>query len=321
MKEGKVMKVIANEHIPVALERTLELLAPALSVSSPYLIDATLGLGGHTESLLEKFPALHVIGIDRDKSALEKAATRLARFGKRTTLVHAVYDHISEVASDQGITQVHGILFDLGVSSMQLDQSDRGFAYSHDAPLDMRMDQSAGVSANEVINNYSHEELTRIIREYGEEKFASRIAARIIDARKVAPVTSTTALAQIVKESIPAATRRTGGNPAKRTFQALRIFVNNEIEVLERAIPSALELLAINGRMVVLSYHSLEDRIVKRAFADVSSTDVPHGLPVEPKPARYQLLTRASEGASEQEMDLNPRAQSVRIRAIERRAA
>lgn len=321
MKEGKVMKVIANEHIPVALERTLELLAPALSVSSPYLIDATLGLGGHTESLLEKFPDLHVIGIDRDKSALEKAATRLARFGKRTTLVHAVYDHISQVASDQGITQVHGILFDLGVSSMQLDQSDRGFAYSHDAPLDMRMDQSAGVSANEVINNYSHEELTRIIREYGEEKFASRIAARIIDARKVAPVTSTTALAQIVKESIPAATRRTGGNPAKRTFQALRIYVNNEIEVLERAIPSALELLAINGRMVVLSYHSLEDRIVKRAFADVSSTDVPHGLPVEPKPARYQLLTRASEGASEQEMDLNPRAQSVRIRAIERRAA
>ena len=184
-----MVKVIANEHIPVALERTLELLAPALSVSSPYLIDATLGLGGHTEALLEKFPALHVIGIDRDKSALEKAATRLARFGNRTTLVHAVYDHISEVASDQGITQVHGILFDLGVSSMQLDQSDRGFAYSHDAPLDMRMDQSAGVSANEVINNYSHEELTRIIREYGEEKFASRIAARIIDARKVAPVT------------------------------------------------------------------------------------------------------------------------------------
>ena len=316
-----MVKVIANEHIPVALERTLELLAPALSVSSPYLIDATLGLGGHTEALLEKFPALHVIGIDRDKSALEKAATRLARFGNRTTLVHAINDHIAQVANDQGLTQVHGILFDLGVSSMQLDQSDRGFAYSHDAPLDMRMDQSAGVSANEVINNYSHEELTRIIREYGEEKFASRIAARIIDARKVAPVTSTTALAQIVKESIPAATRRTGGNPAKRTFQALRIYVNNEIEVLERAIPSALELLAINGRMVVLSYHSLEDRIVKRAFADVSSTDVPHGLPVEPKPARYQLLTRASEGASAQEMDLNPRAQSVRIRAIERRAA
>jgi 16S rRNA (cytosine1402-N4)-methyltransferase len=315
------MKVIANEHIPVALERTIELLAPALSASSPYLIDATLGLGGHTEALLEKFTTLQVIGIDRDKCALEKAATRLARFGKRTTLVHAVYDHISQVVSDQGLSQVHGILFDLGVSSMQLDQSNRGFAYSLEAPLDMRMDQSTGVSANEVVNNYSHEELTRIIREYGEERFASRIAARIIDARKTAPVTSTTALAQIVKESIPAATRRTGGNPAKRTFQALRIYVNNEIEVLERAIPSALELLAINGRMVVLSYHSLEDRIIKRAFAEVSSRDVPHGLPVEPKPARYQLLTRASEEVSDEELEANPRAQSVRIRAIERRAA
>ena len=314
-------KVIENEHIPVALDRTIELLTPALSVTSPYLIDATLGLGGHTEALLEKFPDLHIIGIDRDKSALEKAATRLARFSNRTTLVHAVYDHISQVASNQGLTQVQGILFDLGVSSMQLDQSDRGFAYSHEAPLDMRMDQSTGVSANEVINNSSHEELTRIIREYGEEKFASRIAARIIDARKVAPVTSTTALAQIVKESIPAATRRTGGNPAKRTFQALRIYVNNEIEVLERAIPAALELLSISGRMVVLSYHSLEDRIVKKAFAEVSTSEVPHGLPVEPKPSRYQLLTRSSEGASAAEMEVNPRAQSVRIRAIERRAA
>jgi len=321
MKEGKVMKVTANEHIPVALERTIELLAPALSVSSPYLIDATIGLGGHTEALLEKFPALHVIGIDRDKSALEKATTRLARFGSRATVVHALYDHLSQVANNQGVSEVHGILFDLGVSSMQLDQSNRGFAYSLEAPLDMRMDQSTGVSAGEVINSYSHEELTRIIREYGEEKFASRIAARIIDARKAGPVTSTTALAQIVKESIPAATRRTGGNPAKRTFQAFRIYVNNEIEVLDRAIPTALELLAINGRMVVLSYHSLEDRIVKRAFTEVSSTDVPHGLPVEPKPARYQLLTRSSEGASAHEMEVNPRAQSVRIRAIERRAA
>ena len=315
------MKVIENEHIPVALDRTIELLAPALSVTSPHLIDATLGLGGHTEKLLEKFSDLHVIGIDRDKSALEKAAARLARFNDRVTLVHAVYDQIANVASEHGLTQVQGILFDLGVSSMQLDQSDRGFAYSYDAPLDMRMDQSTGISAVEVVNNYSHEELTRIIREYGEEKFASRIAARIIDARKVAPVTSTIALANIVKESIPAATRRTGGNPAKRTFQALRIYVNNEIDVLERAIPAALELLAISGRMVVLSYHSLEDRIVKRAFAEVSTSEVPHGLPVEPAPTRYQLLTRSSESASPVEIESNPRAQSVRIRAIERRAA
>lgn len=313
--------MIAEEHIPVALDRTLELFAPALSISDPYLIDATLGLGGHTQALLEKFSQLHVIGIDRDKSALEKASIRLARFQNRVTLVHSIYDHISEVAREQGVQQVQGILFDLGVSSMQLDQSARGFAYSHEAPLDMRMDQSTGISAVEVINNFSHEELTRIIREFGEEKFASRIAARILDARKISPITSTTELAQIVKESIPAATRRTGGNPAKRTFQALRIFVNNEIDVLERAIPAALELLSINARMVVLSYHSIEDRIVKRAFAKVSSSQVPHGLPIEPKPARYQLLTRASEGAKSSEMDVNPRAQSVRIRAIERRAA
>jgi len=310
-----------SEHVPVALERTIELLSPVLVGSSPLLIDATLGLGGHTEELLKKFPTLHVMGIDRDKSALEKAAQRLNHFGDRVKLVHAVYDQIAEVARESGITSVEAILFDLGVSSMQLDNAERGFAYSHEAPLDMRMDQSRGVSARDVVNNYSHEELTRIIRVYGEERFASRIAARIIDARALAPLDSTVALAEIVKESIPAATRRVGGNPAKRTFQALRIYVNNELEVLERAIPAALDLLAINGRMVVLSYHSLEDRIVKSAFAAVSSTHVPHGLPMEPKPARFQLLTRASESATEEEIAANPRSQSVRIRAIERKAA
>lgn len=315
---------MSHEHIPVALDRTIELLAPALTQRpglTSYVIDATLGLGGHTEKLLEEFPELHIIGIDRDKSAIEKAAVRLERFADRVTLVHAVYDHIKDVAKDNGLTSVQGILFDLGVSSMQLDQSERGFAYSHDAPLDMRMDQSTGVSAREVVNTYSHEELTRIFRVYGEEKFASRIAARIIDARKSAPLNSTVALAELVKESIPAATRRTGGNPAKRTFQALRIYVNNEMEILERAIPAALELLALNGRMVVLSYHSLEDRIVKQAFAKVSRVDAPYGLPIEPTPAPYQLLTRGSEGASDAEILENPRAQSVRIRAIERRAA
>lgn len=315
------MNDVQSEHVPVALERTIELLGPALTGTSPYLIDATLGLGGHTEALLETFPQLHVIGIDRDKSALEKAATRLARFHNRTTLVHAIYDQLKSVAEDNGVKEVHGILFDLGVSSMQLDKAERGFAYSHDAPLDMRMDQSQGISAREVVNTFSLSELTRILRVYGEEKFASRIAGRIIDAREIAPLNSTVALADLVKESIPAATRRTGGNPAKRTFQALRIYVNNEIEVLERAIPAGLELLAIGGRMVVLSYHSLEDRIVKKAFAEVGTSEVIPGLPVEPKPARYELLTRSSEGASEDEIAVNPRAQSVRIRAIERKAA
>lgn len=312
---------MGSEHIPVALKRTINLLAPALRGDSPLLIDATLGLGGHTEELLRNFPTLHVIGIDRDKDALEKAAQRLEHFGNRVKLVHAVYDQIAEVAKNNGINSAEAILFDLGVSSMQLDTSERGFAYSHEAPLDMRMDQSHGLSARDVVNTFSHQELTRILRVYGEERFASRIAARIIDARALAPLDSTVALAELVKESIPAATRRVGGNPAKRTFQALRIFVNNELEILERAIPAALNLLAINGRMVVLSYHSLEDRIVKKAFADVSSTHVPHGLPIEPEPARFQLITRASESASEEEIAMNPRSQSVRIRAIERKAA
>ena len=312
---------MSQEHVPVALERTIELLSPALTGASPYLIDATLGLGGHTEKLLEKFKQLHVIGIDRDKKALEKASHRLAKFEGRVTLVHAIYDQIREVAHERGVHEVNGILFDLGVSSMQLDSSDRGFAYSHEAPLDMRMDQSQGISASEVVNTFPLEELTRILRVYGEEKFAHRIASRIIQERKVGALNSTIALANLVKESIPAATRRIGGNPAKRTFQALRIYVNNEMDVLERAIPEGLQLLALHGRMVVLSYHSLEDRIVKKAFADVSATEVLPGLPVEPRPAPYELLTRSSEGASDQEIADNPRAQSVRIRAIERKAA
>ena len=312
---------MSQEHVPVALERTIELLSPALTGTSPYLIDATLGLGGHTEKLLEKFTQLHVIGIDRDKKALEKASHRLAKFEGRVTLVHAIYDQIRRVAHERGVHEVNGILFDLGVSSMQLDSSDRGFAYSHEAPLDMRMDQSQGISASEVVNTFPLEELTRILRVYGEEKFAHRIASRIIQERKVGALNSTIALANLVKESIPAATRRSGGNPAKRTFQALRIYVNNEMDVLERAIPESLQLLALHGRMVVLSYHSLEDRLVKKAFADVSATEVLPGLPVEPRPAPYELLTRSSEGASDQEISDNPRAQSVRIRAIERKAA
>ena len=312
---------MSQEHVPVALERTIELLSPALTGASPYLIDATLGLGGHTEKLLEKFTQLHVIGIDRDKKALEKASYRLAKFKGRVTLVHAIYDQIRQVAHERGVHEVNGILFDLGVSSMQLDSSDRGFAYSHEAPLDMRMDQSQGISAGEVVNTFPLEELTRILRVYGEEKFAHRIASRIIQERKVGALNSTIALANLVKESIPAATRRSGGNPAKRTFQALRIYVNNEMDVLERAIPESLQLLALHGRMVVLSYHSLEDRIVKKAFADVSATEVLPGLPVEPRPATYELLTRSSEGASDKEIAENPRAQSVRIRAIERKAA
>jgi 16S rRNA (cytosine1402-N4)-methyltransferase len=308
-------------HVSVALDRSIELLAPAILKSeNPVLVDATLGLGGHSYALLDRFPNLKIIGIDRDKSAIEQAKSRLSNFGDRIQIAHAVFDHITEVVNCFGYQKIDGALFDLGVSSMQLDQSERGFSYSQNAPLDMRMDQSQGISANEIVNTWEKNELVRILRTYGEEKFAPRIVDSIIAAR---PINSTSQLAEIVKTAIPAATRRTGGNPAKRTFQALRIAVNDELGVISRAIPQALELLNIGGRLVVLSFQSLEDRIVKEAFASVTTSTLPRDLPVlvPGHELKFSLLIRGSEGASEEEIATNSRAQSVRIRAIEKVAA
>lgn len=308
-------------HVSVALDRSIELLAPAILKSeNPVLVDATLGLGGHSYALLDRFPNLKIIGIDRDKSAIEQAKSRLSNFGDRIQIAHAVFDHITEVVNSFGYQKINGALFDLGVSSMQLDQSERGFSYSQNAPLDMRMDQSQGISANEIVNTWEKNELVRILRTYGEEKFAPRIVDSIIAAR---PINSTSQLAEIVKTAIPAATRRTGGNPAKRTFQALRIAVNDELGVISRAIPQALELLNIGGRLVVLSFQSLEDRIVKEAFASVTTSTLPRDLPVlvPGHELKFSLLIRGSEGASEEEIATNSRAQSVRIRAIEKVAA
>ena len=289
----------------------------------PVIVDCTLGLGGHTEALLEKFPTLTVIGIDRDQIALERAGARLARFGDRFKSAHAVFDEIGEVVSSLGLKEVNGVLFDLGVSSIQLDEVDRGFSYSQDAPLDMRMDRSRGITASEIVNTYAPGALVKILRTFGEEKFATRIVENIVKARAKAPLNSTQELATLVKESIPAATRRTGGNPAKRTFQALRIEVNNELKVLEAAIPAGLDRLAVDGRMVVMSFQSLEDRIVKRFFADASESKSPRGLPVEMAEfaAKFKLVFRGSESASEIEIENNSRAQSVKLRAIERIAA
>ena len=255
------------------LDRCIALLSPSIEKSlakknQPVVIDATLGLGGHTHELLSRFPQLKVIGIDRDKSAIEKTEARLKEFSGRFTIVHAVYDQIPEVLNSLGFTQVDGILFDLGVSSMQLDFADRGFSYANEAPLDMRMDQSAPLTAELVLNTYSHGELARVIRNYGEERFASSIASNIVKARSENRLRTTTDLAELVKASIPAPARRIGGNPAKRTFQAIRIEVNNELKVLERAIPAGLDVLEVGGRMVVMSYQSLEDKIVKRAFQE-----------------------------------------------------
>ncbi len=305
------------------LDRCLELLAPAVTGGDrppPVAVDATVGLGGHAEQLLLRFPTLELIGLDRDLQALALAGERLAPHGARVRLVHAVYDQIGEVLERLAAVPVHAILFDLGVSSLQLDETARGFSYSSDAPLDMRMDQSAGPSAADVVNTYPAEELTRLLREYGEERFAGRIAARIVRERERRPFSSTARLAELVRDAIPAATRRTGGHPAKRTFQALRIEVNAELDVLARALPAALDALAVGGRVVVLSYHSLEDRLVKRAFAAGAVPGGPPGLPVllpqhEPQ---LRLLTRGAETPSEQEVARNPRAASARLRAVER---
>jgi 16S rRNA (cytosine1402-N4)-methyltransferase len=310
-------------HVPVLLERVLELLGPALGRggSRPAVVlDATLGLGGHAEALLTRFPEVRLIGLDRDPEALARSGERLSPYADRIRLVHAVYDEIPDVLEAEGLAAVDGILFDLGVSSMQLDLTERGFSYSQDAPLDMRMDPTQGRTAGDVVNGYSGKELARVLREYGEERFASRIADAIVRERAKTPVTSSAALVDIVRTAIPAATRRTGGNPAKRTFQALRIEVNAELSVLERAIPAALDALAVGGRIVVLAYQSLEDRIVKRALAAATASTVPHDLPFIPagsEPA-LRLLVRGSEEASEAETEANPRAASVRLRAAER---
>ena len=312
------------EHISVMRDTCVDLLTPAINKSeNPVVVDATLGLGGHSEALLESNPNLVLIGIDRDLDAIVKAKNRLAKFENRVKLNHAIFDEITDVVNSFGFEQVDGILFDLGVSSMQLDQSDRGFSYSQDAPLDMRMDRSTGITASEIINTYAPGELVRILRTYGEEKFATRIVENIVKERAKAPLNSTAQLATLVKESIPAATRRTGGNPAKRTFQALRIETNDELGAVNRAIPQALELLKVGGRLVVMSFQSLEDRIVKEIFTQATTSGTPRDLPIDlPEfAAKFALVVRGSVLPSEAEIAANSRAQSVRLRAIERLAA
>jgi 16S rRNA (cytosine1402-N4)-methyltransferase len=307
-------------HTPVLLERCVELLEPAVSRDGAVLVDATLGMGGHAEAFLERFPGLRLIGLDRDTDALRIAGERLTRFGDRVALVHTVYDGIAEAVEGEGLATVDGILFDLGVSSLQLDVADRGFAYSQDAPLDMRMDQSRGVTAADVLDSYSEGELRRIFERYGEEKLSGRYARAIVRARQDAAIERSGRLVEILIDATPIAVQRTGGHPAKRVFQALRIEVNSELAALERAIPAALGSLAVGGRIVVLSYQSLEDRLVKREFADASASTAPQGLPVElPEHApRFRLLVRGAELASDDERARNPRATPVRLRAAER---
>ncbi|TDD97753.1 16S rRNA (cytosine(1402)-N(4))-methyltransferase RsmH [Jiangella asiatica] len=312
------------------LDRVVGLLAPSLQGGASaarrdgaetvdrVVVDATLGLGGHAQAILSRYTRARLIGLDRDREALARSQERLAPFGDRFTGVHAVYDRIADVLAGLGIRRVHGVLFDLGVSSLQLDEAGRGFAYAQDAPLDMRMDQSSGPTAADVLNTYDATRLTRILRRYGEERFASRIAAAVVRERQKQPFDTSARLVELVRAAIPAATRRTGGNPAKRTFQALRIEVNGELEALERALPAAVDALAVGGRAVVLSYHSLEDRLVKQVFAAGATSTAPPGLPVELPEHRPVLELLASEPPTDEEVAANPRAASARLRAAER---
>jgi len=314
----------ADRHTPVLLNRCLELLAPALAVPDPVMIDCTLGMGGHAEGALERFPELTLIGIDRDPQAIALASARLARFGDRFRAVRATYDAVDAVARDASRRSDHtvdAILMDLGVSSLQLDDADRGFSYAHPAPLDMRMDQTAGRTAQDLLDTADECELAYILRTYGEERFASRIAAAIVRRRSTgSPITTTAELAELVRENIPAAARRRGGNPAKRTFQALRIAVNGELDLLERALPRALNSLRVGGRIVVESYQSLEDRIVKQALAAGASAAAPADLPFIPEGLEpyLELVGHGAQKADAAEVAANPRSASVRLRAATR---
>lgn len=306
-------------HTPVLLERCIELLAPALERPGAVVVDATLGMGGHSEALLERFPSLHLVGLDRDTDALGIAGERLARFSERIDLVHTVYDGIADAVEGLGIDRIDGALFDLGVSSLQLDRAERGFAYSQDAPLDMRMDQSSPLTAERVLNDYSQGDLRRIFQRYGEEKLAARYAQKIVEARTQAPIQRSGALVDILQAATPQALSRQG-HPAKRVFQALRIEVNAELSVLERAIPAAMNTLAVGGRLVVMSYQSLEDRIIKQDLAGATRSTAPAGLPMElPEHApKFRALTKGAELAGEEERERNPRSIPVRLRAAER---
>jgi len=286
-------------HDPVLLDRVVALLAPALDHDGAVLVDATLGLGGHTEAVLSRCELARVIGIDRDPDALALAGERLAHFGDRFVGVHAVYDELPDVLVDQGLSVVDAVLFDLGVSSMQLDVAERGFAYAVDAPLDMRMDKTTGPSAADVLNTYSAGELARVLRDYGEEKFARKIAGAVVRRRATEPFTTSSGLVELLYAEIPAPACRTGGHPAKRTFQALRMEVNDELAVLRRAIPAAIDAITVGGRVVVESYHSLEDRLVKQAFVAATRSTVPVDLPFVPEGSEpaLRLVTRGAEQA------------------------
>ena len=310
-------KQISDLHIPVSLDRAIEVLGESLNKEDAVLVDCTLGLGGHTEAFLTRFPKLRVVAIDRDPQAIALAGERLKPFAGRVEFVNTTYDNIDEAIEELGIEKVDAILLDLGVSSMQLDERERGFAYSYEAPLDMRMDASKGKTAAEVVNKYSEDDLSRIFFEYGEERYSKAIAKAIVSARAQKPFETSTELAALIAKVVPFIPGKSSGHPAKRVFQALRIEVNEELDVLRATMPRAIHALATDGRILVMSYHSLEDRIVKQALVAASTSSAPVDLPIElPEHApQLRLITKGAEPASQEEIERNPRSASVKIRA------
>jgi 16S rRNA (cytosine1402-N4)-methyltransferase len=301
-------------HRPVMLDEVVEAFRP---VPSGVVVDATVGGGGHSEGILEARPDVRVLGLDRDPAALAAASERLARFGDRFSTHRCRFDDLQDAMAAFDLDQLSGALFDLGVSSPQLDHAERGFSYRHDGPLDMRMDPDAQWSASDVVNGYSEAELRRVIRKYGDERFASRIARAIVTAR---PIETTTELASIVTGAIPAPARRTGGHPAKRTFQAIRIEVNGELDVLAPAIDAAIEAVVPGGRIAVLSYHSGEDRIVKEQLrAATGACECPPELPCVCGAVQTVRLVRGIRRTpTTEEQHDNRRAASARLRVAER---
>lgn len=315
----------ADRHVPVMLDRVLDLMEPGIEHAraqgrAPVALDGTLGMGGHTEALLRRHDDLIVVGIDRDTQALQLATDRLSWAGDRLRTWHGTYDQVPEALESAGLDGVDAALYDLGVSSFQLDERERGFAYSYDAPLDMRMDSTAELTAATVVNTYAEADLKRIIRAWGEERFAGRIASAIVRARQDEQFTGTGRLVEVIRGAVPAAAGKSGGHPAKRTFQALRIEVNEELDVLERALPAIMDALNLGGRLVVMSYHSLEDRITKSQMTALAKSTAPPGFPIELEEHApvVKMLTRGVDKPTQHEIEENPRASSAKVRALEK---
>lgn len=311
---------VTNIHQPVLLDDCVNLVAPALQHEGAVAVDCTLGLAGHSAAFLKAAPQARLIGIDRDSEALALATERMVQEGlsDRFTPVHAAFDQLDQVLADQGVERVDAVFMDLGLSSLQIDETDRGFSYSHDAPLDMRMDVSQNLTAEWILADYDMASLIRVFREYGEERFARQIAREIVSRRTQTPFTTTGQLNALVEDVVPKA-HRPAGNPAKRVFQALRIEVNGELDKLSSTLPQAANRLQVGGRLVVESYHSLEDKTVKSFMAQGLKIDAPANLPIVPDDAQpfFRELTRGAIKADDEERQRNPRSASVRLRAVE----